>query len=69
MSASQEITSVTGPRPGRVGRVIFTNTSPQPVRDNGTTLNLNGDFTPTTNDVLTLVSDGTNWYEVSRSAN
>lgn len=69
VSASQEITSILGHRAGRVVRLIFTNASPQPVRDNGTTLNLNGDFAPTQNDVLSLVSDGTNWYEVSRSAN
>ncbi|WP_300644692.1 glycosyl hydrolase family 28-related protein [Nocardioides sp.] len=69
VSASQEITSVLGHRPGRVVRIIWTNASPQPIRDNGTTLNLNGDFTPTTNDTLTLVSDGINWYELSRSAN
>lgn len=39
------------------------------VTDNGTTLNLNGDFVTTANAMLTLVSDGTNWTEVSRSVN
>lgn len=33
------------------------------------TLKLNGDFVSTADDVLSLVSDGTNWYEISRSAN
>lgn len=69
VSAAQEITSVLGHRPGRRVTIIFTNASPLPVRDNGTTLNLKGDFVPTQNDVLSLVSDGTNWYEVSRSEN
>lgn len=69
VAVSQEITSVLGQRAGRTARIIWTNVSPQPIRDNGTTLNLNGDFSPTTNDVLSLWSDGTNWYEIGRSAN
>ncbi len=69
VSASQEITSVLGARQGRVARIIWTNASPQPIRDNGTTLNLNGDFSPTQHSTLALVSDGTNWYEMSRSTN
>lgn len=67
--APQEITSVVGHRPGRVARIIFTAATPLPVRDNGTTLNLAGDFTPVKGSVLSLVSDGTNWYEVARSLN
>ena len=35
----------------------------------GSNLILNGNFVTTANDALTLVCDGTNWYEVSRSAN
>ncbi|MBN0975436.1 MULTISPECIES: hypothetical protein [unclassified Gordonia (in: high G+C Gram-positive bacteria)] len=69
VAVSQEITSVLGARPGRVARIIFTNVTPLPVRDNGTTLNLAGDFSPVQNSVLTLVSDGTNWYETARSTN
>ncbi|TSD48938.1 hypothetical protein FFI94_024210 [Rhodococcus sp. KBS0724] len=69
VAVAQEITSIVGHRPGRVVRIIFTNANPLPLRDNGTTLNLNGDFSPTTNDVLSLVSDGTNWYEIARSEN
>jgi hypothetical protein len=35
----------------------------------GSNLRLNGDFTTSADDTLTLVCDGTNWYEVARSAN
>lgn len=32
-------------------------------------LKLAGNFVATADDVLLLCSDGTNWYEISRSAN
>jgi hypothetical protein len=35
----------------------------------GSNLKLNGNFVTTSDDTLTLVCDGTNWYEVSRSVN
>jgi hypothetical protein len=35
----------------------------------GSNLKLNGNFVTTADDTLTLVCDGTNWYEVSRSVN
>lgn len=35
----------------------------------GSNLKLNGNFVTTADDTITLVCDGTNWYEVSRSAN
>lgn len=35
----------------------------------GSNLKLAGDFMTTADDVITLTCDGTNWYEVSRSAN
>lgn len=35
----------------------------------GSNLKLNGSFTTTADDTLTLACDGTNWYEVARSAN
>lgn len=69
VSQASEITSVLGHAPGRTVAIIFTAATPSAIRDNGTTLNLAGDFTPTTNDVITLISDGTVWREVSRSAN
>lgn len=35
----------------------------------GENLKLNGNFETTADDTITLVCDGTNWYETSRSAN
>jgi hypothetical protein len=35
----------------------------------GNNLRLAGNFVGTTNDTITLASDGTLWYEVSRSLN
>jgi len=32
-------------------------------------LKLNGDWTPDADDTLTLLSDGTNWFETARSPN
>ncbi|ADD80892.1 tail fiber protein [Rhodococcus phage ReqiPepy6] len=69
VSASTEITSVLGHRRGREITIIFTAATPGVVRDNGTTLNLAGDFTPSKGGTLQLVSDGTNWYETGRSTN
>ncbi|ADD80999.1 tail fiber protein [Rhodococcus phage ReqiPoco6] len=69
ISASAEITSVLGHRRGREVTLIFTAATPGVVRDNGTTLNLAGDFTPAKGGTLQLVSDGTNWYETGRSTN
>lgn len=51
---------------GRIVRLIFSGTPT--VSDTGTS-KLNGDFVATADDVLTLTCDGTNWYEVARSAN
>jgi|SRR5688572_20010214 len=39
------------------------------VTDNNTTLNTAGNFVTTADDILCLVSDGTNWRESSRSVN
>lgn len=36
---------------------------------NGNNLKLKENFAATVNDTLTLISNGTNWYEVARSAN
>lgn len=37
--------------------------------NDGSNLKLNGNFTTSADDTLTLVSDGTNWYEIQRSTN
>jgi len=67
VTSSASITSVLGHRAGRVIRIHFANATPGTVVDNGGTLNLKGDYAPTTNDILTLISDGTNWTEVART--
>lgn len=51
---------------GRTVHLIFDSTPT--VTDTGTSV-LAGNFVATANDVLTITCDGTNWYEVSRSAN
>ena len=35
----------------------------------GSNLKLAGNFVTTADDVITLVCDGTNWFEMSRSVN
>jgi hypothetical protein len=49
--------------------MIFTDTPGPTVTDNDGALNLAGNFAADANDTLTLIYDGTNWLEVSRSAN
>ncbi len=39
------------------------------VNDGGASLKLNGNFVTTADDTLTLIHDGTSWFEISRSAN
>lgn len=60
------ITSVTIAPAGRVVVLLFTATLT--VTD-GSNLKLAGNFSATADDTLMLLSDGTNWYEVSRSNN
>jgi hypothetical protein len=52
-----------------VGRRItlrFSNASPGGIAD-GNNLKLAGNFAATTDDTISLVCDGTNWYETGRS--
>lgn len=66
VSGTTNITSMTAKRAGRVvtlkfqGILTFTD---------GGNLRLNGNFVTSADDTITLVSDGTNWYEIARSAN
>lgn len=70
ISGNTGITSITADTAGRVVTLIFSGT---PTVTDGSNLKLAGNFVAagTTNDVdtLTLVSDGTNWIEIARSAN
>ena len=60
------ITSIVATRPNHEVTFIFTGVCT--VID-GSNLKLNGNFSGTADDVLKLVCDGTDWFEVSRSAN
>jgi hypothetical protein len=66
VTGTTTITSVAASWAGRVvtlkfaGILTFTD---------GSNLKINGDFVTSADDTLTLVCDGTNWYEVTRSAN
>jgi hypothetical protein len=66
VSGSTTITSVTPLRAKRRVTLIFTSTAQ--LSDTGA-LKLTGDFTGGANRTITLVCDGTNWYEASRSPN
>lgn len=61
------ITTFSGGTSGQVIRVVFTNTNAT-LSDAGT-LKLSAAFTSTADDEMTLIYDGTNWYELSRSVN
>lgn len=52
--------------PGKMVVLFFTGT---PTWVAGGNLKLSANFVATADDTLTLVSDGTNWYEIARSAN
>ena len=71
VTGTADITAITAT--GHRGRRVtlrFTGTAAtNGVVDNGTTLNLAGNFAYTPNDELTLECDGTNWREVGRSVN
>lgn len=66
VSGTTNITSVSASWPGRrvtlkfAGILTFTD---------GSNLKLAGDFVTSADDTITLVCNGTNWYEVSRSVN
>lgn len=68
ITGTTTITSITATYVDHLVTLKFTNATPGQVTD-GSNLSLAGDFTPTTSDTLTLICDGTNWNEISRSAN
>jgi hypothetical protein len=69
VKAGSWITAVSssGFKPGTTLTLIFDGSAT--VLDNAGSLNLSGHFRADANDTLSLVFDGTNWYETSRSAN
>ncbi len=66
VSGTTNITSVTASWPGRKVTLKFSGVL---TFTDGSNLKLAGDFVTTADDTITLVCNGTNWYEVSRSVN
>jgi parallel beta-helix repeat protein len=66
LTGNTNITSIVASTAGRVVTLLFTGT---PTVTDGSNLTLAGNFVATADDTLTLVSDGTNWIEIARSAN
>jgi len=66
ISGTTAITSVTASWGQRRVTLIFSGAL---TFTDGSNLKLNGNFVTTADDTISLVCDGTNWYETSRSAN
>lgn len=66
ITGTTNIDSITASYAGRKVTLIFSDVL---VVQNGNNLYLSAALSTTANDTLTLVCDGTNWYEVSRSVN
>lgn len=68
-SGNADITSINATWPGHEIMILFSgNAATNGVVDGGN-LRLAGNFAYTANDTIKLYCDGTNWYEISRSAN
>ena len=66
VTGTTNITSITAGAAGRRVSLIFRGVL---TFTDGSNLKLNGNFVTSADDTITLVSDGTNWYEAGRSAN
>lgn len=66
VSGTTTITSMTTGPAGRMVTLVFQGVL---TFTDGGNLKLNGDFVTTADDSITLISDGTNWIEIARSAN
>jgi hypothetical protein len=66
VTGTTNITSVTAGSAGRRVSIIFRGIL---TFTDGSNLKLAGNFVTSADDVITLVSDGTNWHEAGRSAN
>ncbi|MBI5466239.1 MAG: hypothetical protein HY974_03045 [Candidatus Kerfeldbacteria bacterium] len=71
ITGTADITSITAASTdaGREVTLIFSGTAGAAGVTDGSNLKLNNSFGYTPDDTLTLVSDGTNWYETGRTAN
>lgn len=70
ISGTADITTITAAnhKNHRV-TLVFSGTAAATGLTDGSNLKLNGSFAYTPDDTITLIGDGTNWYEASRSAN
>lgn len=69
ITGTADITSIVASTAGRQVTLVFSGTgSPSGVVD-GSNLKLASTFAYTPDDTLSLICDGTNWYETSRSVN
>lgn len=68
VSGTETVTSIVTSA-NDAGRIIFLQTSGNCTFTDGSNLKLASSFSASADDVLTLISDGTNWYEIDRSAN
>lgn len=66
VTGTTEIKKVTAGAKGKVVTLLFAGSLT--VKD-GENLKLSADFSATADDTLTLISDGTNWYETGKAAN
>lgn len=66
VTGTTNITSITASAAGRIVVLIFADVLT--VTD-GSNLKLNGNFVTTADDTITLICDGTNWVEMTRSVN
>lgn len=62
-------TNITTLTAGLEGRIVVLHFNGILTFTDGNNIKIAGDFVTTADDTITLVSDGTNWYEISRSAN
>lgn len=69
VTGTADITSITASWPGRIVTLLFSGTAATNGVVDGSNLKLAGNLAYTPDDALTLRCDGTNWYEVARSAN
>jgi hypothetical protein len=66
VTGSTAITSITARRPKRRVSLLFTGSAQL---TDGSNLKLNGNFSGGADRTITLLCDGTNWFELARSPN
>jgi hypothetical protein len=66
VTGTEAITNITA---SYSGRIVYLNFASTASLTDGGNLRLNGNFTGSADDMITLICDGTNWFEIARSAN